>query len=135
MFDHDLPAAVEPGVRYELVSNEEAPLLAIRRILGLARYEPLPPLFVKLGTTRGTNALLTRTGARTAFVTTAGFGDVQMSARYECYPERSFIGEYLALQLEGQGDAPSARTLRDWSKAEGGMFAQAWVSAVARKGI
>ena len=36
----------------------------------------MPPLFVKLGTTRGTNALLTRTGARTAFVTTRGFGDM-----------------------------------------------------------
>jgi SAM-dependent methyltransferase len=64
----------------------------------------------------------------------AGFASVQMSARYEGYPDREFIGEYLALQLEQQGDATSARTLRDWSKVEGGMFAQAWVEAVARKG-
>jgi SAM-dependent methyltransferase len=63
----------------------------------------------------------------------AGFEGVQMSARYECYPDRSLIGEFLALQLEQQGDAPSARTLRDWSKHEGGMFAQTWVEAVARK--
>ena len=70
------PTSVDSGFRYELVSDEEAPLLAIRLILGLSRLQPMPPLFVKLGTTRGTNALLTRSGARTAFVTTRGFGDI-----------------------------------------------------------
>jgi SAM-dependent methyltransferase len=68
-----------------------------------------------------------------AHLAAAGFAGVQMSARYECYPEREFIGDYLALQLESQGDAQSAQTLRDWSKAEVGMFAQAWVEAVAWK--
>lgn len=68
-----------------------------------------------------------------AHLASAGFDAVQMSARYECYPAREFIGEYLALQLDQQGDAQSARTLRDWSKVEGGMFAQAWVAAVGRK--
>jgi SAM-dependent methyltransferase len=63
----------------------------------------------------------------------AGFENVQMSARYECYPSLAFIGEYLALQLEREGDGRSAETLRIWSTSEGGMFAQAWVSAVARK--
>ncbi len=66
----------KPGTRYELASGEDAPLLAIRQVLGLPLDQPLPPLVVKLGTTRGTNALLTRTGARTAFVTTRGFADV-----------------------------------------------------------
>jgi hypothetical protein len=64
---------------------------------------------------------------------TAGFDDVQMSARYECYPSLEFIGEYLALQLENKGDAHSAEIFRNWSRQKGGMFAQAWVSAVARK--
>lgn len=63
----------------------------------------------------------------------AGFEAIQMSARYECYPTLGFIGEYLALQLEGAGDIASARTLREWARNDGGMFAQAWVSAVARK--
>jgi SAM-dependent methyltransferase len=63
----------------------------------------------------------------------AGFAAVQMSARYECYPSLEIIGEYLALQLEQQGDVSSARTLRAWSRSEGGMFAQAWVSAIASK--
>ncbi len=76
IFKNTLPDRIDAGARYELVSDEEAPLLAIRLILGLGRDEPIPPVFVKLGTTRGTNALLTRSGARTAFVTTRGFGDV-----------------------------------------------------------
>jgi 5-oxoprolinase (ATP-hydrolysing) len=61
---------------YELQSPEEAPLLAIRLFLGLRLDQPIPPCSVRLGTTRGTNALLTRRGARTAFVTTRGFADI-----------------------------------------------------------
>ncbi len=64
------------GMRFELFSGEEAPILAIRRVLGLRLDDPIPEVVVKLGTTRGTNALLTRTGARTAFITTRGFADV-----------------------------------------------------------
>ena len=64
---------------------------------------------------------------------TAGFDDVQMSARYECYPSLEFIGEYLALQLENKGNVHSAEIFRDWSRQKAGMFAQAWISAVARK--
>ncbi len=56
-----------------------------------------------------------------------------MAARYECYPSLAFIGEYLALQLERAGDGLSARTLRAWSRADDGMFAQCWVSCTARK--
>jgi SAM-dependent methyltransferase len=63
----------------------------------------------------------------------AGFEGVKMSARYECYPSLTFIGEYLALQLEREGDVSSAKILRAWSRNEGGVFAQAWVSAVAHK--
>jgi 5-oxoprolinase (ATP-hydrolysing) len=64
------------GWDYELVSPEEAPILAIRLFLGLRLDEPLPKCGVRLGTTRGTNALLTRRGAETALVTTRGFADV-----------------------------------------------------------
>lgn len=60
----------------ELFGDEEAPILAIRRFIGLRRDEPLPGVRVRLGTTRGTNALLTRSGARAAWVTTRGFGDI-----------------------------------------------------------
>ena len=64
------------SARYELASGEEAPILAIRTALRLRLSEPIPPVIVRLGTTRGTNALLTRRGARVGFVTTRGFRDV-----------------------------------------------------------
>jgi len=61
---------------YELTAGEEAPILAIRQLLRLSLDEAIPPILLKLGTTRGTNALITRRGARTALVTTRGFADV-----------------------------------------------------------
>ena len=67
------------------------------------------------------------------YLEAAGFKDVRMSARYECYPSLEFIGEYLALQLQREGDARSAATLREWSRSDSGMFAQCWVSGKARK--
>src|SRR5690606_30540226 len=48
----------------------------IRLFLGLRLDQPIPPSIVRLGTTRGTNALLTRRGARVAFLTTRGFADL-----------------------------------------------------------
>ncbi|PQO46011.1 hydantoinase B/oxoprolinase family protein [Blastopirellula marina] len=74
----DRPLDVSPAVGslYVLEGDEEAPLVAMRRLLGLARDDALPAVDVRLGTTRGTNALLTRTGADVGLVTTAGFGDI-----------------------------------------------------------
>lgn len=69
-------AALEPRAPYELHAGLDAPLLGVRLLLGVPLGEPLPRTRVRLGTTRGTNALLTRRGARTAFVTTRGLGDV-----------------------------------------------------------
>ncbi|MEX0725552.1 MAG: hydantoinase/oxoprolinase family protein, partial [Planctomycetaceae bacterium] len=78
-----LHAAVVPGVNYELASGGDAPILAIRYFLGLKKSAAIPPVAVKLGTTRGTNALLERKGARTAFVTTRGFRDVLLIANQD----------------------------------------------------
>ena len=64
----------------------------------------------------------------------AGFQELRMLARYECYPSLDFIGEYPALQLERENDAPSAASFRSWSRSDGGIFAQAWVSVTAKKG-
>jgi 5-oxoprolinase (ATP-hydrolysing) len=64
------------GQSYEISTGEPSPVLGIRYLLGLPLREPFPAAQVRLGTTRGTNALITRRGARTAFVTTRGFGDV-----------------------------------------------------------
>ncbi len=74
--DTPLPEALPPGLAYELDGSEPAPILAIRTILKQPLAATLPPVSVRLGTTRGTNALLTRRGARTAFITTRGFADV-----------------------------------------------------------
>ena len=68
--------ATASGTPYEIVTGDEAPVLGIRHLLGLRSGDPFPPCEVKLGTTRGTNALLERKGARVGLVTTRGFGDI-----------------------------------------------------------
>ena len=68
--------AVKPHTRYELHTNQEAPLLGIRRLLGLCLDKPIENARIHLGTTIGTNALLERKGARVALITTKGFTDL-----------------------------------------------------------
>ncbi|TWU33006.1 hydantoinase B/oxoprolinase family protein [Novipirellula artificiosorum] len=68
--------SIAAGDVIELAPQIEAPVLATRLLLGTALTTPLPPVDVRLGTTRGTNALLTRRGANTALLVTAGFADV-----------------------------------------------------------
>ena len=70
-----LPAGLEDDAPGELFSPEEAPVAGIRWLLGLPLSAPLGRLQVRLGTTRATNALLERRGARLALITTAGFAD------------------------------------------------------------
>ncbi len=56
----------------------DAAIAGIRLLLGLARDDALPDgliAAVKMGTTVGTNALLTHTGEPVVLITTAGFGD------------------------------------------------------------
>ncbi|MBL8818794.1 MAG: hydantoinase B/oxoprolinase family protein [Planctomyces sp.] len=65
-------------IRYELTTIWSAPVLAVRYLLGLRANEICPAVEMRFGTTRGTNALLTRTGASVALVTTQGFGDVPL---------------------------------------------------------
>ena len=66
----------EPGAAVEVRSAEEAPILAARLVTGTPANAPLPPLAMRLATTRGTNALLERRGAPTALFITRGFGDL-----------------------------------------------------------
>jgi 5-oxoprolinase (ATP-hydrolysing) len=73
--DADL-SRLEVGRTVELRSGEEAPLLAARLVTGTPLGCDLPPLEMRLATTRGTNALLERRGARIAHLTTAGFEDL-----------------------------------------------------------
>ncbi|WP_233199009.1 MULTISPECIES: hydantoinase B/oxoprolinase family protein [Pirellulaceae] len=71
-----LVALPQVGSVYQLSGKEEAPLLSIRYLLGLSLSDPIPAVNVRLGTTRGTNALLTRTGANVGLVITEGFADI-----------------------------------------------------------
>ncbi len=64
------------GDGFEIAFDEEAPLLAARLVTATPRGESLPPLELRLATTKGTNALLERKGARVAFFVTRGFGDL-----------------------------------------------------------
>jgi 5-oxoprolinase (ATP-hydrolysing) len=70
------PVSLAPGETVELRSDEEAPVLAARLVTGRSRNETLPPIRLRLATTRGTNALLERRGAKVALFVTSGFGDV-----------------------------------------------------------
>ncbi len=62
--------------RFELDAGLEAPVLAVRRALQIPLSQPLPRGRIRLGTTRGTNALLTRRGARVALAITHPFEDL-----------------------------------------------------------
>jgi 5-oxoprolinase (ATP-hydrolysing) len=72
------PLCVEPkpGLTYELSAGQDAPIVGIRWLMAKPMDEPIGPIVVRLGTTRGTNALLERQGAATALVVTRGFRDV-----------------------------------------------------------
>jgi len=77
--DAPLPAgAPAPGETVEILSDDEAPVLAARIVTRTPAREPLPPMEMRLGTTRGTNALLQRTGPRggVALFITEGFADL-----------------------------------------------------------
>jgi len=65
-----LPATVE------LFTGEEAPVLATRLLTQTPLSQSFPALELRLGTTRGTNALLERRGGRVALLVTRGFRDL-----------------------------------------------------------
>lgn len=74
------------AVAYEFIPGIEAPVLAARMMLDVPLEDPLPVLDVRLGTTRATNALLTRSGEPTALLTTKGFEDL-IEIGYQERPE------------------------------------------------
>ena len=64
------------GKSFEITSHEEAPVLASRMLTRTSLKQKFPPIDIKIGSTRGTNALLERKGAKTALLITHGFGDL-----------------------------------------------------------
>lgn len=67
---------VVPGSLLELTSHEEVPVLAARFLTHTAIGQAFPPMETRLGSTRGTNAILEMKGARTALLVTKGFRDL-----------------------------------------------------------
>lgn len=71
-----LPATISAQMPFEIRFNEEAPVVACRLLTGTPAGDALPPLSLRLATTRGTNALLTHSGVPPALFLTTGFGDL-----------------------------------------------------------
>jgi len=76
ILDREIDLSGKESHGFEIVSGEEAPILAARMVTRTAPGDPFPPLELRLSTTKGTNALLERKGARTLFIITEGFGDL-----------------------------------------------------------
>jgi len=70
----------EPGNRavgeFEISSGEEAPIMAARLATSTSLDQSLPPIEMRLGSTRGTNALLEKKGCKVVFITTMGHRDM-----------------------------------------------------------
>jgi len=73
--DRPLPDA-RSGQAVNLRFREQAPCLAARLVTATPSQTPLPPMSMRLATTRGTNALLERRGGKTALFLTQGLGDL-----------------------------------------------------------
>lgn len=61
---------------FEITAHEEAPILAARLATQTPLPQSLPPLTMRLGSTKGTNALLEKKGANVVFLVTKGFRDL-----------------------------------------------------------
>jgi len=66
----------QPAISFELTAKEEAPVLAIRMVTGTPLNKTFPKIHLRLGSTKGTNALLEGKGAQLALFITKGFGDL-----------------------------------------------------------
>ncbi|MBX3729541.1 MAG: hydantoinase B/oxoprolinase family protein [Candidatus Sumerlaeia bacterium] len=76
VLESPLARAPRPGEAFEIRLGEEAPVVAARLVTGTPAGRALPPMRLRLATTRGTNALLEGTGVAPVFFVTAGFGDL-----------------------------------------------------------
>ncbi len=124
---------LKPGDTFEAVSPEEAPVLAARLVTGTGARDRLPPMVMRLATTRGTNALLEGKGAKVAFFVTRGLGDLlqigtqqrpdlfdlrieprhPLHARVVEVPERTAADGTTVVPLDEAGLMPAIAALRD----------------------
>ena len=64
------------GFNFEIFSDEEAPIMAARLLTNCTLHDPLPYMDMRLGSTKGTNALLERKGSNICFITNQGLRDL-----------------------------------------------------------
>lgn len=64
------------AIDFEITAHEEAPILAARLATKTVLQKKLPPIAMRLGSTKGTNALLEKKGAKTVLLVTKGFRDL-----------------------------------------------------------
>ncbi len=76
LFKHPVNSTDFENKTFEVQSDEEAPLLAARVLTRTPSGSPLPPVNLRLATTKGTNALLEKKGDKTVFFITRGFKDL-----------------------------------------------------------
>ncbi|CAN5131594.1 hydantoinase B/oxoprolinase family protein [soil metagenome] len=74
--DREIDLRGKGNLPAELRSPEEAPILGARMITKTPINQEFPPMHMRLSTTKGTNALLERGGAKTLFLITEGFRDL-----------------------------------------------------------
>ncbi|GAB2567043.1 hydantoinase B/oxoprolinase family protein [Spirosoma areae] len=72
----DADVVLPESATIELFTGEEAPVLATRLLTQTLLNQPFPALEMRLGTTKGTNALLEHKGGRVALIVTKGFKDL-----------------------------------------------------------
>ena len=63
-------------VNFAIYSGEEAPLMLARIVTATGLNSPLPPLEMRLASTKGTNALLEKKGVEIVLIVTCGFKDI-----------------------------------------------------------
>ena len=61
--DEEIATLVDAGHRFEIDAGLESPVLAVRRLLGCSLNQALPPLQVRLGTTRRYQRAVDATGS------------------------------------------------------------------------
>ncbi len=71
-----LPLLTDFPLDFEITAYEEAPILATRIATQTPLNQALPPIQMRLGSTKGTNALLERKGAKVTLLITKGFRDL-----------------------------------------------------------
>jgi len=93
---------------FELTAGEEAPILAARLITKTPLKENLPIIDMRLGTTKGTNALLEKKGAPTTLIITKGFSDLlyintqQRPSLFTNYIPEPFLIHENTLEADGR---------------------------------